>query len=59
MNFDFSDDQRLLQEEVRKMLAATSTSCEVRKSLEGEHPYFEATRGQLSPGVGRTPGNAR
>ncbi len=47
MNFDFSDDQRLLQEEVRKMLAATSTSSEVRQCLEGEAPYSEATWRQL------------
>jgi acyl-CoA dehydrogenase len=39
VNFDFSEDQRLLQEEVRKMLAATSTSDEVRKSLDGEAAY--------------------
>lgn len=42
MNFDFSDDQRLLQGEVRKMLAATSTSTEVRRSLEGHAPYSGA-----------------
>ncbi len=39
MNFDFSDDQRLLQAEVRKMLAQTSTSAEVRRVLEGEAAY--------------------
>lgn len=47
MNFDFSDDQRLLQEEVRKMLAATSTSAEVRKVLEGSIPYSAAVWRQL------------
>ena len=47
MNFDFSDDQRLLQEEVRKMLAATSTSAEVRKTLAGEAPYSAAVWRQL------------
>jgi acyl-CoA dehydrogenase len=47
VNFDFSDDQRLLQEEVRRMLAATSTTAEVRRSLEGEAPYSEATWKQL------------
>ena len=39
MNFDFSNDQRLLQDEVRRMLAAISTSSEVRKSLGGKAPY--------------------
>ncbi len=47
MNFDFSDDQRLLQEEVRKMLAATSTSAEVRTVLEGTAPYSAAVWRQL------------
>ena len=47
MNFDFSDDQRVLQEEVRRMLAATSTPSEVRRSLEGETPYSAATWRQL------------
>ncbi len=41
MNFDFSDDQRLLQDEVRKMLADTSTSAEVRKVLAGKAAYSE------------------
>lgn len=47
MNFDFSDDQRLLAEEVRRMLAATSTSAEVRRSLEGEAPYSQVTWREL------------
>lgn len=47
MNFDFSDDQRLLQAAVRKMLAATSSSQEVRRSLEGEAPYSETTWREL------------
>ncbi len=47
MNFDFSDDQRLLQVEVRKMLAATSTSAEVRKVLEGTTPYSAPVWRQL------------
>ncbi|HQR02793.1 MAG: acyl-CoA/acyl-ACP dehydrogenase [Proteobacteria bacterium] len=41
MNFDFSDDQRLLQEAVCKMLAETSTSVEVRHVLEGRKPYSD------------------
>ncbi len=47
MNFDFSDDQRLLQEEVRKMFAANSTSAEVRNVLEGAAPYSAAVWRQL------------
>ncbi|CAB1368219.1 Acyl-CoA dehydrogenase domain-containing protein (fragment) [Denitratisoma oestradiolicum] len=39
MNFDFSDDQRLLQAEVGKMLAETSTSAAVRQVLGGEAAY--------------------
>lgn len=35
MNFDFSDDQRLLQDAVRSMLAENSTSQAVREVLEG------------------------
>ena len=41
MNFDFSDEQRALQQEVRRMLAATSTSAEVRRVLAGEVAYSE------------------
>lgn len=41
VNFDFSDDQRRLQDEVRKMLAATSTSAELRKVLAGRTAYSE------------------
>lgn len=43
MNFDFSDDQRLLQHEVHRMLAATSTSAEVRQTLEGHTLYSKAS----------------
>ncbi len=41
MNFDFSDDQRLLQEEVRKMLADTCTSAEIRRVLDGKATHAE------------------
>lgn len=41
MNFDFSDDQRLLQGAVRTMLAATSTSQAVREVLEGRASHSE------------------
>jgi acyl-CoA dehydrogenase len=39
MNFDFSEDQRRLQEEVARVLAAQSTSTEVRTVLDGAQPY--------------------
>lgn len=39
MNFDFSDDQRRLQDEVRRVLSDHSTSSNVRLVLEGERPY--------------------
>lgn len=42
MNFDFSDDQRLLQDAVRTMLAETSTSQAVREVLEGRATHSEA-----------------
>lgn len=42
MNFDFSDDQRLLQDAVRTMLAETSTSQAVREVLEGRASHCRA-----------------
>ena len=42
MNFDFSDDQRLLQDAVRTMLTDTSTSQAVREVLEGRASHCEA-----------------
>jgi acyl-CoA dehydrogenase len=42
VNFDFSDDQRLLQDAVRSMLAETSTSQAVREVLEGRASHSEA-----------------
>lgn len=42
MNFDFSDDQRLLQDAVRTMLADTSTSQAVREVLEGRASHCQA-----------------
>jgi len=42
VNFDFSDDQRLLQDAVRTMLAETSTSQAVREVLEGRASQCEA-----------------
>jgi len=43
MNFDFSDDQRLLQGEVGRMLTDISTSAEVREVLEGRAPFSQKT----------------
>ena len=43
MNFDFSDEQRRMQEEVRRMLADTCTSAELRRVLGGEAPYSAET----------------
>lgn len=43
MDFDFTPDQRRLQEEVARLLAAKSTSAEIRQTLEGVTLYSEAT----------------
>ena len=47
MNFDFSGDQRLMQEEVRRMLAETSTSAAVREVLDGRSEYSHPVWTQL------------
>ncbi|MCG3169976.1 MAG: Acyl-CoA dehydrogenase FadE28 [Pseudomonadales bacterium] len=47
MNFDFSDDQRLLAQEVRRMLAETSTSAEIRRVLEGHATHSGAVWNNL------------
>lgn len=51
MNFDFSEDQRRLQEELARVLADRSTSANVRKVLEGDAPYCPETWRELA-GVG-------
>lgn len=43
MNFDFSEDQRRLQEEIRRVLTDTSTSAEVRSVLDGKVAYSATT----------------
>lgn len=48
MNFDFSDDQRRLQEEVRRVLADHSTSAHVRRVLEGEALFCADTWRELA-----------
>lgn len=47
MNFDFSDEQRQMQTEVRRMLSESSTSAEVRRVLEGQSDYSRAVWKQL------------
>jgi acyl-CoA dehydrogenase len=47
VNFDFSEEQRLLQSEVGRMLSEVSTPAEVRRILEGEETYSVATWRQL------------
>lgn len=48
MNFDFSDDQRRLQQELARVLADHSTSANVRKVLEGEAHYCATTWRELA-----------
>ena len=43
MNFDFSEDQRRLQEEIRRVLTDVSTSVDVRNVLDGKAAYSAAT----------------
>lgn len=47
MNFDFSDDQRLLQQAVGTMLADLSTSAAVREVLEGNARHSAPVWGKL------------
>ncbi len=39
MNFDFSDDQKFIQEQARNFLAAECSTARVRKTLEGEQDF--------------------
>ena len=48
MNFDFSEDQRRLQEGVRRVLSDHSTSAHVRRVLEGEAPFCADTWRELA-----------
>lgn len=41
MNFDFSDDQKLLKEQVRKFLSDKCGLDRVRKVLDGDEPYAQ------------------
>ena len=40
MNFDFSDESKLLRDQARRFLAEKSTSKQVRTVLEGQAPYL-------------------
>jgi alkylation response protein AidB-like acyl-CoA dehydrogenase len=42
MNFDFSDDLKLLKDEARKFLEDKATPATVRRVLEGSEPYDKA-----------------
>lgn len=48
MNFDFSEDQRRLQEEIRRVLADHSSSANVRRVLDGDEAYCANTWAQLA-----------
>ena len=48
MQFDFSEDQRRLQEEVRRVLADHSSSTNVRRVLEGEVLFCRDTWRELA-----------
>src|SRR5258708_8138150 len=56
MNFDFSDDQKLLKEQVRKFLADKCPTKVVRRVLDGNEPHAEEVwKGLVDlgvPGVG-------
>jgi len=41
MNFDFSDDQRVLRDQARKFLSQESTPARVRRVLETDDAYDE------------------
>jgi len=47
MNFDFSEDQKFIQEQARNFLSAECTTARVRKTLEGEQDYDQALWAQI------------
>ncbi len=52
MNFDFSDDQKMLQEQVRRFLADKCPPKTVRRVLESDEPYAaEVWRGLVEMGL--------
>jgi alkylation response protein AidB-like acyl-CoA dehydrogenase len=55
MNFDFSDDQKLLKEQVRKFLADKCPTKVVRRVLDGQEAYAEEVwKGLVELGVTAT-----
>src|ERR1700749_1796125 len=55
MNFDFSDDQKLLKEQVRKFLADKCPTKVVRRVLDGQEAYAdEVWKGLVELGVPAT-----
>jgi hypothetical protein len=39
MNFDFSDDQKVLRDQAKKFLGQQASSARVRRILESDTPY--------------------
>ena len=48
MNFDFSDDSKLLRDQARRFLAEHCTPRHVRQVLEGKRPYLEQVWQQIA-----------
>ena len=48
MNFDFSDDQKMLKDQARKFLTEKCTPKVVRNILEGDQPYDKALWKQIA-----------
>lgn len=47
MNFDFSEDQKFIQEQARNFLASECSTARVRQTLEGEQVYDQALWKQI------------
>ena len=47
MNFDFSEDQKFIQEQARNFLSSECTTARVRQTLEGEQAYDQALWQQI------------
>ncbi|MBB3047257.1 alkylation response protein AidB-like acyl-CoA dehydrogenase [Litorivivens lipolytica] len=47
MNFDFSEDQKFIQEQARNFLASECDTARVRQTLEGEQAYDQALWQQI------------
>ena len=48
MNFDFSDDSKLLRDQARRFLAEHCTTQHVRQVLDGKRPYLESAWQQMA-----------